>query len=386
MLKYVERRHTDSMKWDDLTGMFGGEDLLAMWVADMDIQVPPCVQEALHAYVDRGIFGYPIVPDSYKEAFIDWERTHFGWQVEADWIRFSPGVVSGFNWAISALTKPGDAMIVLTPVYYPFLDAADNSRLRLVTSDLVNTDGYYTIDFEDFERKITDEQVRVFLHSSPHNPVGRVWTREEQVRLFDICKKHDVVIISDEIHQDFVHGDRVQVPSLSLSGYDDRLIVMTAPSKTFNLASCQNSFIIIKDEKLRASWDAYVKAARIKWGNAFGYIAAEAAYRGGEDWYREVKALIYDNYRYVKETFEKECPAIRVTPLEGTYLLWIDMRETMPVEELHDFITKTCRIAFDFGEWFGGDRFRGFVRMNLATSRENVAEALKRILEGLKER
>ena len=273
-------------------------------------------------------------------------------------------------------------MIVLTPVYYPFLHAVENNRRRLITSDLVNTSGVYTIDFEDFERKIVENQVTLFILCSPHNPAGRVWTRDELQRLFDICRKHHVFVISDEIHQDLTFAGHVHTPSFRAGSYDDMMITVTAPSKTFNLAACQNSVIIIPDEALRARWDEYVLGLRVLSGNAFGYVAAEAAYSGGREWFDEVKEIIYGNYLFVKDAFAEELPEVIVSPLEGTYLCWIDMKAYVKPEEMKDFMQKKCRLALDYGDWFGGERFASFVRMNLATSRENVETAVKAIIAG----
>ncbi len=381
-VKYVDRRNTRSNKWDGQTGMFGEEGLLPLWVADMDFQVPSCVTDALSAYVSQGVFGYYNIPDSYYQAFINWEKQYHSYEVRREWLRFSPGVVSAFNWITQFITKPEDAVIVLTPVYYPFLHAVENNRRRLITSDLVNTSGVYTIDFEDFERKIVENQVTLFILCSPHNPAGRVWTRDELQRLFDICRKHHVFVISDEIHQDLTFAGHVHTPSFRAGSYDDMMITVTAPSKTFNLAACQNSVIIIPDEALRARWDEYVLGLRVLSGNAFGYVAAEAAYSGGREWFDEVKEIIYGNYLFVKDAFAEELPEVIVSPLEGTYLCWIDMKAYVKPEEMKDFMQKKCRLALDYGDWFGGERFASFVRMNLATSRENVETAVKAIIAG----
>lgn len=382
-LIYVDRRGTNSAKWDGLADMFGEEGLHAMWVADMDFQVPACVKEALHKYVEEGAYGYYKVPDSYYEAFINWEEKHHGLKVEKDWIRFSPGVVSAFNWLVQMMSNPGDAVIVNTPVYYPFLNAVTSNSRKLITSDLVNTNGSYTIDFEDFEKKIVENEVKVFILCSPHNPVGRVWTAEELKTLFDICRKHNVFVISDEIHQDLVIGDKKQIPSYLIGDYTDMMIALTAPSKTFNLAGGQNSIIIIPDEGLRAKWDTYTEQIRVNSGNPFGYVAAQAAYAGGEEWYESILAQIKENYEYVKNTFAEKLPNVVVSPLEGTYLTWIDLSAYVAKEDMVEFIQKKCRLAIDFGDWFGGERFGQFIRMNLATSLENVKIGVNSIVENI---
>ena len=383
MIQYIDRRNTDCNKWDGQTKMFGEEGLHGMWVADMDFQVAECIQDALREYIDQGVFGYMRIRDGYYQACIDWEYEHHGYKMNREWIKFSPGVVAGINWILQMMTEEGDAVIVNTPVYYPFLHAVHNNKRKLVTSELVNTDGVYTIDFSDFEKKITEENVKLFILCSPHNPVGRVWTREELKRLFDICKKHHVFVISDEIHQDLVFGEHKHVPSFAVGDYDDMMIALYAPSKTFNLAGCQNSEIIIPDETLRSKWTTYVEGIRVLNGNGFGYIATEAAYKGGEAWLKEVKEQIWENYEYVKETFAVRFPEVKISDLEGTYLCWIDLRAYVRAEEVQKFIQKKCRLAVDFGEWFGGEAFSGFIRMNLATSLENVRIGVEAICKNM---
>lgn len=383
LVTYVDRRNTDCSKWDAQSENFGEEGLHAMWVADMDFQVPACVTDALSAYVKEGVFGYYTAPDSYYNAFINWEKEH-GYTVKREWIRFSPGVVSGFNWIVQMMTKPKDPVIVLTPVYYPFLYAVTNNDRTLITSDLINDHGVYSIDFEDFEQKIIDNHVKLFIFCSPHNPVGRVWKKEELDKLVAICKKHHVFIISDEIHHDLLAPGQKHIPIASIADYDDSLVTVTAPSKTFNLAGCQNSIIIIPDEKLREKWDAFTTSIRVTSGNTFGYIAARAAYIGGRPWLNEVNEIIHNNYLYVKETFERELPKLVVSPLEGTYLLWIDFGAYLSFDEMKDFMQKKCRLAFDYGDWFGGERFGTHIRMDLATSRENVETAVQAIVAHLK--
>lgn len=382
-VKYVERKNTNCAKWDGLVNTFGEDNLLAMWVADMDFQVPQPVIKALSDYVNKGVFGYPITPDSYLQAFIDWEKKYHSYEVKKEWIRFSPGVVSAFNWIIQFMTNPGDAVIVTTPVYYPFLNAVKNNNRKLITSDLIENVGNYTVAFADFEKKIVEENVSLFILCSPHNPVGRVWKKEELKTLLDICKRHGVFVISDEIHHDLTYAGHKHIPSATVGDYDDMLITLTAPSKTFNLAACQNSVIIIPDENLRTKWDTYVNQIRVTEGNGFGYVAAEAAYREGRPWFEEVKEIIYGNYLYMKKTLEAALPEIVVSPLEGTYLAWIDLKNYVKANDVVDFMQKKCNLAFDYGDWFGGDQFKTHVRMNLATSRENIEIAVKAMIENI---
>lgn len=236
---------------------------------------------------------------------------------------------------------------------------------------------------DDFEKKIVDNDVKAFILCSPHNPVGRVWRKEELKEMLEICHRHHVYVISDEIHQDFVFGDKKQTPSYLMTEHWDEILTITAPSKTFNLAGGQNSFVIIADENLRAKWDDFAKRIRLMTGNAFGFVAAEAAYKGGQEWLDKVKKQIVDNDQYLRELFKENLPKVVVTPLEATYLVWIDLRAYIKPEDTKEFIQKKCRLAVDFGDWFGGDRFNGFIRMNLATSRENVEIGVKRIIDGI---
>ncbi|HPX70398.1 MAG TPA: aminotransferase class I/II-fold pyridoxal phosphate-dependent enzyme, partial [Bacillota bacterium] len=258
-LEYIDRRGTSSAKWDGLEAIFGRDDLIAMWVADMDFATAEPVRKALADFVANVPFGYYRPPDSFYEAFIEWEKEKHGYEIRREWICTAPGVVSASYRVLLMSTRPGDGVIVLTPCYYPMLNAVkDNDRL-LVMSDLVNEDGAYRIDYEQFENDIIDNNVTLFIMSSPHNPVSRVWTREELRNLMGICRKHGVLVISDEIHQDFVWGERKHIPTATVGDYDDMLITMTALSKTFNLAACQNSFVIIPDEKMRARYKDFAK-------------------------------------------------------------------------------------------------------------------------------
>jgi len=381
---FVDRRNTDCNKWDNLHAMYGEGDLQAMWIADMDFKVADCIAKAIEKYLTMGVFGYYKVPASYHEAFIEWEKKYHNYSLKPEWIRFSPGVVPAINWFVHIMTKPGDSILVQTPVYYPFMDAVKNNGRNLVCSDLVNTNGRYTIDYGKFERDITENNVKVFILCSPHNPAGRVWKREELKTMLDICKEHNVFVISDEIHHDIVFEGSFHIPSATTGDYDHILVTLTAATKSFNLAGCQNSFVVIPDEEIRMKYDTFMESIRIRGGNPFGYIAVEAAYREGRPWFEKVKDIIYGNYLYAKQTLEEALPMITVTPLEGTYLMWIDFGAYLNSDEIKEFMQKKCRLAFDYGDWFGGERFGTHVRMNLATSRELVEKAVQSIIKELK--
>lgn len=380
---YVDRKGTHCEKWDGLGERFGREDLLALWVADMDFRVPQCVLEAEKDYLDTGVFGYYHPSEGYYQAFMDWEQERHGYSVQREWLRFSPGVVPAINWLIQIFTEPQDRVLVLTPVYYPFLHAVRDNERTLVACQLVHQDGQYSVDLAAFEAAIAENQVRMFIMSSPHNPVSRVWRREELTAMLDICKKHGVLVLSDEIHQDLTFDGHKHIPSATAGDYSHMVITLTAASKTFNLAGCQNAFVVLPDAKLRKAYDAFTKRIHIREGNPFGYIAVEAAYRGGKAWLQQVQEIIWNNYGYLREQLAIHLPKACVTPLEGTYLMWVDFAAYLQPEEMERFFEETCGIAVDYGAWFEGDG-QSHIRINLATSRENVEKAMSAILQGLK--
>ena len=380
---YVDRKGTHCEKWDGLGERFGREDLLALWVADMDFRVPQCVLEAEKDYLDTGVFGYYHPSEGYYQAFMDWEQERHGYSVQREWLRFSPGVVPAINWLIQIFTEPQDRVLVLTPVYYPFLHAVRDNERTLVACQLVHQDGQYSVDLAAFEAAIAENQVRMFIMSSPHNPVSRVWRREELTAMLDICKKHGVLVLSDEIHQDLTFDGHKHIPSATAGDYSHMVITLTAASKTFNLAGCQNAFVVLPDAKLRKEYDAFTKRIHIREGNSFGYIAVEAAYRGGKAWLQQVQEIIWNNYGYLREQLAIHLPKACVTPLEGTYLMWVDFAAYLQPEEMERFFEETCGIAVDYGAWFEGDG-QSHIRINLATSRENVEKAMSAILQGLK--
>ncbi len=382
-IKYVDRVGTDCNKWDSMDARFGDNDLMALWVADMDFMVPECVRKAAREYADFGIYGYYKVPDAYYQNFIDWEEKYHHCHIEKQWLRFSPGVVSPINWYVNMKTKPGDGIIVLTPVYYPFLDAIRDNGRQLISCDLVRKDKVYHIDYADFEKKIVDNKVKLFILSSPHNPVGRVWKKEELEQLLAICRKHQVFVVADEIHHDLIMPGYEHTEILNIPGYTDMLVVLTAGSKTFNLAGCKNSFVILPDEKLRQEYDDFLATLRIRGGNAFGYVAVAAAFGGGRPWLEGVIDIIHKNAQYVEETLAEKLPEAVVSPLEGTYLQWVDLGAYVKPNETQELIQNKCRLAVDYGEWFGGERFGSFIRLNLATSPENIKEAVSRIVKNI---
>ena len=381
-LIYRDRRGTNASKWNRLSPRFTREDLLGLWVADMDFAAPACVREALHKQVDFGVFGYDVTPDAYYEAFLHWEKTYHGYEPQRAWLRYSPGVVAGFNWLIQLLTKPGDGVLVQTPVYYPFLSAATDNGCRLVENELVNTAGVYTVDLADFERKLTEEHVKVFLLCSPHNPVGRVWRREELAAMLELCRVHGVYVISDEIHHDFTHGSHKHIPAATVGEYDDMLVTLTAPSKTFNLAGLKNSVVIIPDEKLRKAWDSYTGKLHTATGGSFGVIAAQAAWEGGRPWLEQVLQTVEGNYELLRTELVPRKPELILSPLEGTYLAWLDLGAYVKPQEMAAAVEGRCGLAVDYGAWFGGHA-PCHIRINLATRPENIRQAIQSLADHL---
>ena len=381
-LIYRDRRGTNASKWNRLSPRSPSEALRARPVADTALAAPACVREALHKQVDFGVFGYDVTPDAYYEAFLHWEKTYHGYEPQRAWLRYSPGVVAGFNWLIQLLTKPGDGVLVQTPVYYPFLSAATDNGCRLVENELVNTAGVYTVDLADFERKLTEEHVKVFLLCSPHNPVGRVWRREELAAMLELCRVHGVYVISDEIHHDFTHGGHKHIPAATVGEYDDMLVTLTAPSKTFNLAGLKNSVVIIPDEKLRKAWDSYTGKLHTATGGSFGVIAAQAAWEGGRPWLEQVLQTVEGNYELLRTELVPRKPELILSPLEGTYLAWLDLGAYVKPQEMAAAVEGRCGLAVDYGAWFGGHA-PCHIRINLATRPENIRQAIQSLADHL---
>lgn len=352
----MDRVGTNSLKWDALDKRYGDKNLIPMWVADMEFKTPQVVVEAMMLRIEHGIFGYSYVPDSYYNSFINWEKNQHNYKVDKQWMRFSTGVVVALYYFVNAFTKPGDSVIIITPVYYPFHDAVEDTGRKLITSELINTGGVYTIDFDNFEKKIIENKVKLFIQCSPHNPVGRVWTEKELDKVLSICKKNNVLVVSDEIHQDIIIGENMQIPAAIVSGtkYSDNLITVTAPSKTINKTEV----------------------------NIMGLTAAEAAYNHGKEWLDSLLDVIRHNYNLVKERLNEKAPKIIITPLEGTYLVWIDLRGYIEPNETKAFIQDKCRLAVDFGEWFSKD-CKGFVRLNMATNPKFVEKAVDNIIKNI---
>lgn len=382
----VDRKNTYSLKYDFAKERNMPEDLLPLWVADMDFKVSSYIQEALQKQVEHGIFGYSEVKEDYFEALKGWMKSHHGWEVESDWLIKTPGVVFALAMAVKAFTKEGDGVLLQQPVYYPFSEVIVDNGRKLVSNTLVQNDtGKYVIDYEDFEEKIVKENIKLFFLCNPHNPVGRVWSKEELIRLGDICYKHHVIVVSDEIHADFVFHGKHQVFVDLKEEYKEIAIVATSPSKTFNIAGLQVSNIFIPNAELRKKIKKQIDAAGYSQLNVLGLVAAKAAYEHGEEWYQAMHRYVSENIAYTGEFVRERLPGVTLVENEGTYLLWLDFRALKLSErELEDLIVEKAMLWLDSGRIFG-TAGKGFQRINVACPRETLKEALTRLEAALKE-
>ena len=376
----VDRRGTDCLKYDFAVKRGIPEDVLPLWVADMDFKTSSYVEDALIERARHGVFGYTESGERYFEAVAGWMKTHHNWDVKPQWLIKTPGVVFALAMAVKAYTNVGDAVLIQQPVYYPFSEVIEDNSRVIVSNDLyLGEDNRYHIDFEDFERKIVDNHIKLFLLCNPHNPSGRVFTREELTRMGDICLKYGVIVVSDEIHNDFILKGEHTVFSIVKKEYEEISIICTSPSKTFNLASMLISNIFIPNGKLKAKFKKEVDAAGISQLSALGLVATETAYRQGEEWYTSMLEYIRGNIEFVKKYVKDNLPGVNVIDGEGTYLVWLDFRKTgIDARELDRRVIYDAKLWLDSGEIFGKTG-EGFQRINVATSRETVRECLERI-------
>ena len=382
--RIINRKNTDCLKYDFAVKRGMPADVLPLWVADMDFETSSYIEDALVERVKMGIYGYSDAQTPYFEAVAGWMKRHHNWEPKEEWLIKTPGVVFALAMAVKAYTAPGDAVLIQSPVYYPFSEViADNGR-RVVSSTLVlGDDNRYHMDVADFEEKLKAENVKLFFLCNPHNPVGRVWTAKEIKKVLDICKRHHVYVLADEIHQDIVMSEYRQITAATTGDYDDILVTLTAATKTFNLAGCQNSIVIIPNEKIRDMYDGYLEKIRISSGNAFGYIAVQSAYEGGREWLEEALTIIEDNFKRMKAMLEEKLPKVWIPNLEGTYLMWIDLGAYISPKRIEEVLQNQCHLAVDYGEWFGGKEYSTFIRVNLATKWENIEMAADQLIKAL---
>ncbi|PRO65983.1 MalY/PatB family protein [Alkalicoccus urumqiensis] len=385
--EYINRKNTYSVKWDKVAELYKSEkELLPMWVADMDFHPPEAVTKTIRERAEHGLYGYTYVDDRVKEAVRDWFSSRQNWTMELDWIQFSPGVVPSIAKSIQALTEPDDGILLQSPVYPPFFSMIKENDRRVVDSPLVEKNGRYEIDFQDLEEKMS-QGVRMFLLCSPHNPVGRVWTKEELEKIASLCIRWDVILVTDEIHGDLVFEPNVQIPAASISPQiSQQTITLAAPSKTFNLAGLQSSVLITENEEYRKKLEQIDKKNGAFTLNTFGILAMQAAYEEGEAWLEELLEYLQGNIRLVDSFLQAELPHVKAVQPEATYLVWIDCRGTgLSNAELSKALVEEGRIALNPGHTFGeaGD---GFMRMNVACPRDTVKEGLNRLKKALKDK
>lgn len=382
--KIINRKNTRCLKYDFAKRRGMPEDVLPLWVADMDFETSSYIEDALIERAKQGIFGYSEVQTPYFEIVRDWMKKHHNWEVQEKWLVKTPGIVFALAMAVKAYTEPGDSVLIQLPVYYPFSEVIEDNGRRVVSNTLyLGDDNRYHIDFEDFEKKIAEEKIKLFFLCNPHNPVGRVWTEEELIKLGDICVKYGVIVVSDEIHQDFVFKGKHIVFAGLKKEYGDISITCTSPSKTFNIASMMMSNIFIPNHDLKQKFRKELDAAGTSQLGVMGLVACEAAYSHGEEWYQAMLSYVKENIEFTRNYVEENLPGVKMTDLEGTYLVWLDFRGTgLSTEELEKLIIHKAKLWLDSGKIFG-ECGRGFQRINVACPRSVVEEALGRIREAL---
>lgn len=383
----IDRTCTDCQKWDNVPTIFGVPDALPMWVADMDFAAPPAVVKALHQRVEHGVFGYTFPSDSYREAICDWMEKRHNWSIQQEWIQFCPGVVPALSLIVDAFTEPGDQVVIQTPVYPPFYSVVQDHGRELVHNPLLRSeDGDYSMDFEDLEESFSAGKVKMLILCSPHNPVGRVWSRAELERLASLCQQYNVLVVSDEIHADLVFEPGAHTPFAALSeDAAERSIICTAPSKTFNIAGLNTANIIISNAQLRSKFRKILNRYAIGSITPMGAAATEAAYREGGQWLDELLVYIRGNMELVANYAQEHLPELKVVIPEATYLLWIDFRGMgMSHEDLNRFLVQEAKLGLNSGGAFGKEG-EGFMRMNLACTRATVQEALSRLHKAVEE-
>ena len=376
----TDRKNTNAIKYDLAKKRGKPEDAVSLWVADMDFPTAPCIQKAVAEKAAHGIWGYSRPDNRYYDALKKWYKERHNFEVQNEWVVNTPGVCFALATAIKAFTKEGESVLIQKPVYYPFFNIINSLQRKVVNSSLILKNNHYEIDFDDFERKIVQEDVKMFILCSPHNPGGRVWTKQELQKISEICLAHNVLVVSDEIHSDITFGSNVHTVYGSLSEQAlQNSIICTAPSKSFNLAGLQFSNIFIADEKLRKAFSEELDKTGYDEPSVFGIVAATAAYSEGADWFDSVKSYIWENILFAKKYIEENASQIKVLVPEGTYLLWLDFSKTgLSDSEINDRVLNKAKVWLDRGSMFGkeGEKFQ---RINCATPRIILEDALKRI-------
>jgi len=372
----ISREGTGSVKYDLRAGIFKKKDIIPLWVADMDFRTPDFVLGAIQKRLEHEILGYTLIPPSFYQSVVHWNRKRHHWEIQPDWISFSPGVVPALNLLVMTYTNPGDSVIVQPPVYFPFFTAVENHGRKLVTNPLRYAEGIYTVDFEDLESKI-DRNTRMLFLCNPHNPTGNVWSPEVLKRIGEICLRNNIWLVSDEIHSDLIFKGFKHTPVASISDDIARItITCMSPSKTFNLAGLSTAYLIIPDRQLRLQYERTLDHVHVGAGNIFGFIAAEAAYNHGEDWLRQLMEYLEGNYRLLQEFLVKHLPMIKAVPPEATYLIWLDCSQLgLSPEALRSLMILEAGLGLNDGLQFGREG-EGFQRINIACPRSVLYEAL----------
>ena len=382
----VDRSKNHAAKWEEMGGKFGSNDLLPMWIADMDIKTAPEIVEAIKEKADQAIFGYVYRPASYYETAAAWCEKRFGYKIDPKTLIHSPGVVPSMNMLVKMLTKEDEKVLIQIPVYPPFAASVKTGKRTLVTNELIKDEnGYYTIDFEDLEKKLSDEKVTLMILCNPHNPVGRVWKKEELQKIGDLCVKYNVRILADEIWRDLVLPGYSHTPIASLSREIENItITCFSPTKTFNIAGLQASFAVFPREEEWKAFDNELGEMDIKRNNPFSLVGFEAAYNHGEEWLSELLVHLEGNAQYVADFVKERLPEIKTVKPEGTYLMWLDFNGlNITPEEITDMLIKDAKVAMNDGASFGANG-KGFARMNIACPRYMVEDAMARIEKAVK--
>lgn len=375
----IDRKDTGSVKIESLIEFYGTKDVLPMWIADMDFATPPFVLEALRKRLEHPVFGYTLRQERFNQSIVSWMKRRHGWTIGEEHVVFSPGLVPALSMSVLAFTRPGDKIIVQPPVYPPFFWCVEKNNRVLVENPLIYEEGHYRMDFDDLEKKAS-EGAKMLILCSPHNPVGRVWREDELKEMTEICKKHEVLILSDEIHSDLVFRPNRHLPlPIVAPWYEEQILVCLSPSKTFNLAGLSTSALIIKNENLRRQYSDLLDTLHVGMGNIFGFVALEAAYQHGHDWLDQLLDYLNGNIELVNTFIKEHIPQIYFREPESTYMLWFDCkRMNMNEKELADFFVRKAGIAPSPGTIFGrgGD---GFQRLNIASPRSVIEEALGKL-------
>ncbi|AWX07318.1 MalY/PatB family protein [Prevotella intermedia] len=380
--EFVNRRGTNSVKWDEEKE----DGIIPLWVADMDFLAAPAIRRAVEERAKHGVFGYAIVGDSYYAAITNWFKRRHNWAIERDWIIYTTGVIPAISATIHALAMPGEKVLIQTPVYNCFYSCIRNQGLRVLESPLKREGDTYVVDWDDFEAKCADKKTTLFLLCNPHNPAGRVWTKDELARMNEICMRHDVKVISDEIHCELIMPGYVFTPFATVNADCQRnSVVFNSPTKNFNIAGLQIANIICADKEWYRRIDRAINIFEVCDVNPFGPLALEAAYNESEDWIDELMPYIADNYALLKDTFAKEVPSYEVLKLEGTYLAWVDIRKSgLTANALTEKLLREGKVQVNSGVIYSKNDGEGYIRINLACPRATLQEGLKRIISVLK--